>query len=42
VAKAIRLFYALAEAEAAKKLRVLRMNRDGEFSSVEFAAYCAD
>ena len=31
-----------AEAASGKKLRVLRTDRGGEFTSVEFAAYCAD
>ena len=31
-----------AEAESGKKLRVLRTDRGGEFTSVEFAAYCVD
>ena len=31
-----------AEAESGKKLRVLRTDRGGKFTSVEFAAYCAD
>ena len=30
------------EAENSKKLRVLRTNRGGEFTSMEFAAYCAE
>jgi transposase InsO family protein len=39
---AIKRFQARAEAESGKKLRVLRTNRGGEFTSVEFAAYCID
>ena len=31
-----------AEAESGKKLRVLRTDRGGEFTSVEFAVYCVD
>ena len=31
-----------AEAESGKKLRMLRTDRSDEFTSVEFAAYCAD
>jgi len=30
------------EAESGKKLRVLRTDCGGEFTSVEFVAYCAD
>ena len=41
-AKAIKKFKARGEAESGKKLRVLRTDRGGEFTSVEFAAYCAD
>ena len=41
-AKAIKKFKACVEAESDKKLHVLRTNHDGEFTSVEFAAYCAD
>ena len=39
---AIKKFKLRAEAESGKKLRVLRTDRGGEFTSVEFAAYCAD
>jgi transposase InsO family protein len=39
---AIKKFQVRAEAESEKKLRVPRMDRGGEFTSVEFAAYCAD
>jgi hypothetical protein len=42
VAAAIKQFQARAEAESGKKLRVLRTDRDGEFTSVEFTTYCAD
>ena len=35
-------FKTRAEAESGKKLRVLRTDRGDEFTSVEFAAYCAD
>ena len=31
-----------AEAESGKKLRMLRTDRSGEFTSVEFAAYYVD
>ena len=31
-----------AEAESGKKLHVLRTDRGGEFTSVEFAAYCVN
>ena len=41
-AAAIKKFKVRAKAESSKKLRVLRTNRGGEFTSVEFAAYCAD
>ena len=41
-AKAIKKFKAYAEAESGKKLRVLRTDRGSKFTSVEFAAYCAD
>jgi transposase InsO family protein len=41
-AEAIKAFKARAEAESGKKLRVLRTDRDGEFTSAEFVAYCAD
>jgi len=42
VAEAIKKFKARAEAESGKKLRVLRTDRGGEFTSVEFATYCVD
>ena len=38
----IKKFRMLTEAESGKKLRVLRTDRDGEFTSVAFTAYCAD
>ena len=38
----IKKFKMHAEAESGKKLRVLRTDCGGEFTSVEFAAYCAD
>ena len=38
----IKKFKARAEAESGKKLRVLRTDRGGEFTSVKFAAYYAD
>ena len=41
-AAVIKKFKMHAEAESSKKLRVLRTDRGGEFTSVEFAAYCAD
>ena len=39
---AIKKFKTRAEAESGKKLRVLRTDRGGEFTSVEFATYCVD
>ena len=41
-AEAIEKFKARAEAESDKKLPVLRTDRGGEFTSVEFVAYCTD
>ena len=41
-AVAIKKFKMRAEAESGKKLRVLRTDRGGEFTSVEFVAYYAD
>ena len=41
-AEVVKKFKARAEAESGKKLRVLRTDRGGEFTSIEFAAYCAD
>ena len=40
--KAVKQFKTRAEVESGKKLRVLRTDRGGEFTSVEFAAYYAD
>jgi histone deacetylase 1/2 len=39
---AIKKFKMRAEAESGKKLRVLRIDCRGEFTSVEFVAYCVD
>ena len=39
---AIKKFKMRAEAESGKKLHVLRTDRGGEFTLVEFAAYYAD
>lgn len=39
---AIKHVQAAAEKECGHKLRVLRIDNSGEFTSVEFAAYCAD
>ena len=41
-AAAIKKFKTRAEAESGKKLHVLRTNRGGEFTSVEFTAYYVD
>ena len=41
-AAVIKKFKMRAEAESDKKLRVLRTDRSDEFTSVEFAMYCAD
>ena len=41
-AAAIKKFKMRAEAESGKKLRVLRTDRGGEFTSMEFAAYYMD
>ena len=41
-AAVIKKFKMRAEAKRGKKLRVLRTDRSGEFTSVEFAAYCVD
>ena len=41
-AEAVKKFKARAKAESSKKLRVLRTNHGGEFTSVEFTAYCVD
>ena len=42
VVAVIKKFKMRAEAESGKKLRVLRTDRGGEFTSVEFIAYCVD
>ena len=42
VATAIKKFKMRAEAESGKKLCTLRTDHGGEFTSVEFAAYCVD
>jgi len=41
VPAAIKEFQAQVETETGKKLRVLRTDRGGEFTSVEFGLYCA-
>ena len=41
-AAAIKKFKMLVEAKSGKKLHVLRTDRGGEFTSVEFVAYYAD
>ena len=41
-AEAVKKFKARVEAKSGKKLRVLRTDHGGEFTSVEFTAYCAD
>jgi transposase InsO family protein len=41
-ADAIRRAQAIAEAECGRKLRVLRTDNGDEFTTVEFASYCAD
>jgi transposase InsO family protein len=41
-AAVIKEFQARAEVESGKKLGVLRTDRGGEFTSVEFAEYCTD
>ena len=41
-AAAIKKFKTRTEAKSGKKLYVLRTDRGGEFTSVEFATYCAD
>jgi transposase InsO family protein len=41
-ADAIRRVQAVAEVECGRKLRVLRTNNGGEFTTAEFALYCAD
>ena len=42
VAEAIKKFKACTEAGSRNKLHMLRTDRGGEFTLVEFAAYCAD
>ena len=42
LAAVIKKFKMRAEAKSGKKLCVLRTDRGGEFTSVAFAAYCAD
>ena len=42
MAEAIKKFKVHAEVESGKKLRVLRTDRGGEFTSVEFAMYYVD
>jgi hypothetical protein len=39
---AIKRIQAAAEKECGRKLRVLRTDNGGEFTTAEFAAYCAD
>jgi transposase InsO family protein len=41
-ADAIRRAQAATEAECGRKLRVLRTDNDGEFTTVEFTLYCTD
>ena len=41
-AEAIKKYKAHTKAKSGKKLRVLRIDRGGEFTLVEFAAYYAD
>ena len=41
-AEAIKKFKARVEVESGKKLCVLWTDRGGEFTLVEFAAYCVD
>ena len=41
-AEAVKKFKARAEAESGKKLRMLRTDHGGEFTSVDFAAYCVN
>jgi transposase InsO family protein len=41
-ADAIKHFKAKVEAESGKRLKVLRTDRGGEFTAVEFATYCAE
>jgi hypothetical protein len=39
---AVKLFQARVEVETGRKLRVLRTDNGGEFTSVEFESYCAE
>lgn len=41
-ATAVKRFQAMVEVESGRKLRVLRTDRGGEFTSIEFGEYCAD
>jgi hypothetical protein len=41
-ADAIRCTQAAAEAECGRKLRVLRTDNGGEFTTAEFTSYCMD
>jgi hypothetical protein len=41
-ATAIRQFKARVETETGKKLKILRTDRGGEFTSIEFGVYCAE
>jgi len=41
-AAAIKKFKARAELESGRKLKALRTDRGGEFTSIEFGAYMAD
>ncbi|CAN6310868.1 unnamed protein product [Urochloa humidicola] len=41
-AAAIKVFKALVEKETGKKLKVLRTDRGGEFTSIEFGQFCAE
>ena len=41
-AEAIKQLKAKVEAESGRRLRVLRTDRGGEFTAVEFATYCAE
>ena len=42
VAGTIKQVHVAVEKESGRKLRVLRSNNGGEFTAVEFPAYCAD
>jgi hypothetical protein len=41
-AEVIKMFQALSEAETGRKLCAFRSDRGGEFTSAEFADYCAE